>query len=167
MDLQNRRDPEVTFIIGAPRSGTTWLAKVFDSHPDIVFRNEPDISLREDRLPVLCRVADIERHRELARDYLCSLIGITTLKASGTLPVFPKSYRRTVPAAGRQGMLVEPRPDPRLRPSGQNPARGRHQVGKRPRPCSALRRGAAEQPVDFHAPPPLRSGGIDTARHAP
>lgn len=105
MDLQNRRDPEVTFIIGAPRSGTTWLAKVFDSHPDIVFRNEPDISLREDRLPVLCRAADIERHRELARDYLRSLIGITTLKASGTLPVFPKSYRRAVPAALRQAMI--------------------------------------------------------------
>ncbi len=29
-------------IVGAPRSGTTWLAKIFDSHPDTVYRHEPD-----------------------------------------------------------------------------------------------------------------------------
>ena len=23
-------------ILGSPRSGTTWLAKIFDSHPDIL-----------------------------------------------------------------------------------------------------------------------------------
>ena len=29
-------------IVGAPRSGSTWLAKIFDSHPDVVYRHEPD-----------------------------------------------------------------------------------------------------------------------------
>jgi hypothetical protein len=29
-------------VVGAPRSGTTWLAKVLDSHPDTVYRHEPD-----------------------------------------------------------------------------------------------------------------------------
>lgn len=29
-------------IVGAPRSGTTWLAKIFDSHPDVLYRHEPD-----------------------------------------------------------------------------------------------------------------------------
>jgi hypothetical protein len=29
-------------IVGAPRSGTTWLAKIFDSHPDVIYRHEPD-----------------------------------------------------------------------------------------------------------------------------
>lgn len=29
-------------ILGSPRSGTTWLAKIFDSHPDILYRHEPD-----------------------------------------------------------------------------------------------------------------------------
>lgn len=29
-------------VLGAPRSGTTWLAKILDSHPDIIYRHEPD-----------------------------------------------------------------------------------------------------------------------------
>ncbi len=29
-------------IVGAPRSGTTWLAKIFDSHPGVIYRHEPD-----------------------------------------------------------------------------------------------------------------------------
>ncbi len=29
-------------IIGSPRSGTTWLAKIIDSHPDVLYRHEPD-----------------------------------------------------------------------------------------------------------------------------
>jgi LPS sulfotransferase NodH len=29
-------------VVGAPRSGTTWLAKILDSHPDTLYRHEPD-----------------------------------------------------------------------------------------------------------------------------
>ncbi|HEY1411480.1 MAG TPA: sulfotransferase [Rhodopila sp.] len=32
-------------ILGAPRSGTTWLAKIIDSHPDVIYRHEPDETL--------------------------------------------------------------------------------------------------------------------------
>jgi len=32
----------VIFVIGAPRSGTTRLAKILDSHPDVAYRHEPD-----------------------------------------------------------------------------------------------------------------------------
>jgi hypothetical protein len=32
-------------ILGAPRSGTTWLAKIVDSHPDVLYRHEPDETL--------------------------------------------------------------------------------------------------------------------------
>jgi hypothetical protein len=29
-------------VLGLPRSGTSWLAKIIDSHPDILYRHEPD-----------------------------------------------------------------------------------------------------------------------------
>ncbi|HEX3576165.1 MAG TPA: sulfotransferase [Rhodopila sp.] len=32
-------------ILGAQRSGTTWLAKIVDSHPDVLYRHEPDETL--------------------------------------------------------------------------------------------------------------------------
>ena len=32
-------------ILGAPRSGTTWLAKIIDSHPDVLYRHEPDAAI--------------------------------------------------------------------------------------------------------------------------
>jgi hypothetical protein len=34
----------VIMVLGAPRSGTTWLAKIIDSHPDVLYRHEPDES---------------------------------------------------------------------------------------------------------------------------
>lgn len=46
-------------ILGAPRSGTTWLAKIIDSHPDVLYRHEPDealpcpLALTPDALPAL------------------------------------------------------------------------------------------------------------------
>lgn len=38
-------EPSVILIVGAPRSGTTWLAKIVDSHPDVLYRHEPDETL--------------------------------------------------------------------------------------------------------------------------
>jgi hypothetical protein len=29
-------------VFGLPRSGTTWLGKIFDSHPETLYRHEPD-----------------------------------------------------------------------------------------------------------------------------
>ncbi|HET6606637.1 MAG TPA: sulfotransferase [Rhodopila sp.] len=46
-------------VLGAPRSGTTWLAKIVDSHPGVVYRHEPDkahpppVPLTEAAVPAL------------------------------------------------------------------------------------------------------------------
>lgn len=39
---ENTVHPSKTvFLVGFPRSGTTWLGKLYDSHPDTVYRHEP------------------------------------------------------------------------------------------------------------------------------
>jgi sulfotransferase family protein len=88
---RNLRSP--ILIFGLPRSGTTWLAKLFDSHPDTLYRHEPDIELREDRLPHACRPEDWPAHRDLARQYLLRLFDTRTVRTAGPPPNFDKSFR--------------------------------------------------------------------------
>ncbi len=40
------RDFRVVSLHGAPRSGTSWLGKIFDSHPDVAYRFQPLFSYR-------------------------------------------------------------------------------------------------------------------------
>jgi hypothetical protein len=64
-------------VLGAPRSGTTWLAKIVDSHPDVLYRHEPDAMfpapspLTPDALPALLRrwVADRSPHTVTKQPY--------------------------------------------------------------------------------------------------
>jgi hypothetical protein len=80
-------------LLGAPRSGTTWLAKIFDSHPEVLYRHEPDTVLRTLDFPKFCETAEIGPHRANARRYLDRLTTVRTLKAAGSLPIFRKSYQ--------------------------------------------------------------------------
>lgn len=80
------------FILGAPRSGTTWLAKIFDSHPDVLYRHEPDATIRDFSFPLQCEPADAAKHKEAARAYVERLLDVRVPKSAATWPVFPKSY---------------------------------------------------------------------------
>src|SRR5690349_13785638 len=85
----------VIFVFGLPRSGTTWLAKIFDSHPDVLYRHEPDISVRGSELPRYCALDEVEPHLARTREYLERLAEVRSLKAAGPLPVFAKDHRST------------------------------------------------------------------------
>jgi len=88
---KNLRSP--ILIFGLPRSGTTWLAKLFDSHPLTLYRHEPDIESREDRLPYAGRPEEWPSHRDLARQYVVRLLDTRTVKTAGPPPIFAKSFR--------------------------------------------------------------------------
>ena len=92
-------------ILGAPRSGTSWLAKIFDSHPDVLYRHEPDTVLRNDDLPWMCMPEEVPIYRDAARDYLRRLFDTATLKTAGSLPIFPKRHLGAVGAQLRTGMI--------------------------------------------------------------
>jgi len=99
----------VVFLLGAPRSGTTWLAKIFDSHPDVVYRHEPDTVVRSKSLPVLCPRDKVAAYRDEAKDYVLRLMDVRTQKSAGSLPIFPKSYQGALSQAARAAFVFGPR----------------------------------------------------------
>ncbi len=95
MKLSDLPSERVVLLLGAPRSGTSWLAKIFDSHPDVLYRHEPDTVLRTWDLPWMCPRDEVARYVDEARRYLGQLIDTATLKTAGSLPMFPKRYQST------------------------------------------------------------------------
>jgi hypothetical protein len=83
----------LVMVLGAPRSGTSWVGKIFDSHPDVLYRHEPDLALWEPRLPFFIPEGETDAHVAIAAEYVARLMRTPTLKASGQLPTFSKSYQ--------------------------------------------------------------------------
>jgi hypothetical protein len=73
----------VILVVGAPRSGTTWLAKIIDSHPDVLYRHEPD-----ETLPGSTPLTDTALLALLA-DWVADRGARTVTKR----PFFPKSWQ--------------------------------------------------------------------------
>ena len=54
--------PEMIVIFGSPRSGTTWLGKLFDSHPDVFYLHEPDSILVDREIPFQVNEDELEKY---------------------------------------------------------------------------------------------------------
>jgi hypothetical protein len=93
------------FIFGLPRSGTTWLAKIFDTHPDILYRHEPDVTIRNSILPVQAdSVQQAKGHIVEAAEWLDTLAALGNLRTN-SLPIFRKSYHTSVQNWFRYGLI--------------------------------------------------------------
>lgn len=101
MKLSELPSSRVILILGAPRSGTSWLAKIFDSHPNVLYRHEPDTVLRTDTLPWMCTPEDVPRYRDAAEAYLRQLMDVATLKSAGSIPMFRKHYYGAIQSRAR------------------------------------------------------------------
>jgi Sulfotransferase family len=103
-------------IIGAPRSGTSWLGKIFDSHPSVIYRHEPDNVVAQPDFPGICPIEDIPCYIGAAQRYVAQLTTVRQVKSSGTRPTFAKPFqpfpapvvRRTLALALRVGEAVPP-----------------------------------------------------------
>lgn len=91
--MTDANEPNLLLLVGAPRSGTSWISKILDSHPKVFYLHEPDTVLRSSTLSAICERELAASQVTEARQYLNSLVGIRTLKSSGSLPIFRKSYR--------------------------------------------------------------------------
>lgn len=93
-------------ILGLPRSGTTWLATIFDSHENVLYRHEPDIIDRGPQIPGPCPRAQIPLYRAAARDYLLRLARFRHLKCAGHRALFRKTYRSPLASLARLAQIV-------------------------------------------------------------
>ncbi len=83
---------DTILLFGMPRSGTTWLGKLFDSHPSTLYRHEPDSWRRLTHVPMLASAGDAAALGSDIRQFCESMAGISALKVCGKTPIFPKSY---------------------------------------------------------------------------
>lgn len=98
---------EPLFIFGMPRSGTTWLAKIFDSHPGTFYLHEPDQAIAETAgLPAYCDPAQVGDQLSAAQAFLAAMMSVRTPKAAASLPLFAKQYRSLGRARARMGIIA-------------------------------------------------------------
>ena len=102
----DRNPSPPVFILGAGRSGTTWLASIFDSHPDTFFIHEPDIIRPTQTLPFVPAADAIDTHVAAAGAYAEQLIRVRGLRAMQKRPFFPKTYRGRLAHHGRRGLIL-------------------------------------------------------------
>src|SRR5580658_4388008 len=105
MNLADIPSDRVVLLLGAPRSGTSWLAKIFDSHPDVLYRHEPDTVLRNWDLPWMCPRDEVGKHVDAARIYLRQLIETATLKTAGSQPMFRKRFESPAAHLARTAII--------------------------------------------------------------
>lgn len=91
-------------VMGMPRSGTTWLGKVFDSHPDTLYRHEPD-ALHYARVPRDAR----DWGRERVLKFVDTMLDERSARTVSKFPWFPKSYYSVLRGRTRDAVLVAAR----------------------------------------------------------
>lgn len=84
----------VILLFGMPRSGTTWVGKIFDSHPETLYCHEPDTALpMSGWLEQFPAISSAESYCSRVNQYLNTVRGMRSIRVAGKLPLFPKTYR--------------------------------------------------------------------------
>ena len=91
MIKQLQHDPALVIISGFPRSGTTWLGKLFDSHPQTLYRHEPDSVQPLRWLPMIIE-DDYSSYTASLRRFVKSIPKFRNPKVSASIPIFTKNF---------------------------------------------------------------------------
>jgi hypothetical protein len=92
---EEENTPEFILLIGMARSGTSWIGKMFDSHPSTLYKHEPDRALRD--VPMAPRLDEAVKLAAPIRRFFTQLPTLTHAHVAGSLPVFSKQYRSWLP----------------------------------------------------------------------
>lgn len=79
-------------VFGLPRSGTTWISKVIDSHPGVLYFHEPDYLIRVDSVPYVTHREDESVWRPFLKDFLTKLPDCGASRSMLKLPSFKKDF---------------------------------------------------------------------------
>lgn len=86
--------PKFLLVVGMARSGTSWIGKIFDSHPLTLYKHEPDRVFPG--VPLAPRLEEAEHFGTPVRRFFEQLPRFAQTHAAGSLPVFPKQYRSQI-----------------------------------------------------------------------
>lgn len=94
--LEKMSTTDLILIAGLPRSGTSWLGKIFDSHPDTAYRCEPDNDRDLVEIPLFPGESENYRHQSTVQTFAATLPRLATYRLSAKPPLFRKSYHSDV-----------------------------------------------------------------------
>ncbi len=88
-----KNNTKTVFLFGMPRSGTTWIGKIFDSDPETLYMHEPDSWERMGFLPLFVDAEINESEKNQIESYHAALPAMRTSQVTSKLPVFRKNYQ--------------------------------------------------------------------------
>lgn len=83
-------DGRIVLLFGMPRSGTTWLGKLFDAHRETFYLHEPDSARINLALPLLMPEDSV--HADTLRQEISVWLADRSEKVIASRPFFPKDY---------------------------------------------------------------------------
>lgn len=86
---------KLIIICGMPRSGTTWLGKIFDSHPEILYRHEPDAGGRLNLLPLFTETWN-EEELKFIKQFFPQLESNAKVNQISKFPIFKKIHESDI-----------------------------------------------------------------------
>jgi hypothetical protein len=85
-------DFPLLLVFGLPRSGTTWLGKIFDSHPRVLYRHEPDNFPRLEALPRFPSPNSVNRYDACIQRFVSELVWRDEASVAAKTPLFRKRW---------------------------------------------------------------------------
>lgn len=96
---------KLIIICGMPRSGTTWLGKIFDSHPEILYRHEPDAGGKLNLLPLFTETW-VEEELKFIKQFISQLESHTRVNQVSKFPIFKKIHESDIHFQVRKAYLT-------------------------------------------------------------
>ncbi len=86
---------DIVMVVGMPRSGTTWIAKMLDASPETLYLHEPDAGGLSRKLPIFIERNDISNDfLKMIHDFYENLPYQAPLRCFVRLPLFQKAFYR-------------------------------------------------------------------------